>query len=176
LVGVSRAPIGAVDDAVDAAVDDIVHALEARFPVPSVPLEAILRHAQFRIRLLRDYGAFRAADLADHNQSAAANRSQLAYQWRRERRIFAVTFCRERRYLKFQFDEDGQPLPVIGRVLEALHGWPEWDIAAWFVTPNDLLGRAQPVALLTTAAVDVAVAADEDARRDARRRFRPPLT
>jgi len=154
-------------DAVD--VEELVETLAAEMPSTAAPVvEGAQREAQFRVRLLRDYTAYRAADIARLSGSTAANRSQLAYRWRKEQRVFSVTFRGVRRYLAFQFDETGQPLPVIAHVLEALQGWRDWDVAAWFVTVNGLLDQAQPVSVLHDRPHDVVFAAEEDARRTAR--------
>ena len=151
-----------VDEPVD--VDAMVRELSASDAQTAPLLESAKREAQFRVRLLRDYGGYRAADLAELGGSTASNRSQLAYRWRKEGRIFAVPFRGEQRYLAFQFDDDGQPLPAVAGVLATLDGWSPWRVAAWFVTANGLLDRSQPVALLTAAPDDVVAAARRDAR------------
>jgi hypothetical protein len=162
-----------VVDAINAGdtldVDDLVDKLSAKTGnAPAPILEGARREAQFRVRLMQDYVAHRAAEVAMLGGSTASNRSQLAYRWRKERRIFAVPYRGELRYLGFQFDHDGQPVPVVAQVLAALTGWSEWQIAAWFVTANGLLDKEQPVAVLLTRAADVVSAAEEDARRAAR--------
>ena len=123
------------------------------------------REAEFRRRLLHDVGTYGAAEVAARAGSAATNRSQLAYSWRKEGRIFAVPVRGELRYLAFQFDDDGQPLPVVADVLAALDGWSEWRVAAWFVTANGLLDRHQPVAELWGRPDVVVAAAQFDGRR-----------
>src|SRR5207253_2270482 len=105
-------------------------------PPPEVPtartLEQARRAAHFRHRLLRDFGGLTAVQLAELNGSAASNRSQLAYRWRKEGRIFAVTHRGRTWYLGFQFDADWRPLPGVAEALRHLGGWQEWDIATWF--------------------------------------------
>jgi len=135
-------------------------------PVPT-RLEEIRREAAFRARVLRDYGGHSARKVAELSGSTASNRSQAAYRWRKEGRIFAVPVQGELRYLDFQFDDEGRPWPVIAEVLAvfAPSSWPAWQVAAWFVTANGLLGRSQPVHLLRDRPGDVVEAARIDARR-----------
>src|SRR4051812_23333803 len=54
-------------------------------------IEAARHQARMRSRLLHDFGAFSATELADIGGSSADNRSQLGYRWRRKKRVFAVT-------------------------------------------------------------------------------------
>ena len=68
-------------------------------------------------------------------------------------------------YPGFQFSNEGQPLPVIGRVLAAL---PEqlqgWGLALWWTTPNDMLDWHRPVDLLDEGGEQIVAAAQAEAR------------
>jgi len=139
-------------------------ATRQRLTPPDELSSSVQREIQFRARLVRDYGAYRASELADLAGSAASNRSQVAYRWRKEGRVFAVPYDGELRYLSFQFDAHGEPVPVVASVLAALDQWSSWRVAAWFVTANGLLGRAQPVAVLDSRPDEVVAAARRDAR------------
>ena len=90
---------------------------------------------------------------------------QLAYRWRKEGRIFAVTHRGRTWYLGFQFDADWRPLPGVAEALRHLGGWQEWDIATWFVVSNPLLGRQRPVDLVVDAPELVGRAAHREAGR-----------
>jgi hypothetical protein len=122
-------------------------------------------HARLRTRVLRDFGALSAAQVADMGGSTAGNRSQLGYRWRHEGRIFAVSYGGASWYLPFQFDLEGRPLPVIAEVLRALEGWDDWDVAVWFVRPNGWLDRQCPVDFLGNHPDWVVAAALADAVR-----------
>jgi hypothetical protein len=122
------------------------------------------RQAKFRQRVVSEQGGYTAAELADLNGSRASNRSRLASGWRATGRIFGVDFLDRTIYLAFQFDGRGHPLPAIAEVLRYFSGWPEWEVAGWFVRPNGLLGHAAPVELLRTAPERVTVAAAADGR------------
>jgi hypothetical protein len=150
--------------------DELVAALSPPLDVPSPrALEEARREATRRTRILRDFGAYRAGEVAALVGSSAADRSQLAYRWRRRRRILAVPHQGEWWYLGFQFDPGGQPLPAVSGILAALREWDEWDIAAWFVRPHPLLGRRRPVDVLDEPAEVVSAARADSRRADARR-------
>lgn len=155
----------AVNEGERLRLERLIDALSPAVDVPTPPvLEQARQEALLRSRLLSEFGACTAQQLAELSGSTAANRSQLAYAWRKEGRIFAVTHRGTPWYLGFQFDDDGRPLPVIADVLAALRGWPEWEIAAWFVRENGVLDRRRPVDVLRTnpAAVVRAAAFDGD--------------
>lgn len=144
----------------------LVTALTPPMPPPSpVEVERARHEAALRMRVLRDFGAHTAAEVAALGGSASGNRSQLAYRWRKQGRVFAVTHRGAALYLSFQFGADGQPLPAVADVLEALKGRRPWEVARWFVEPHGVLDRARPVDLLTDDPAAVAAAARFTARR-----------
>jgi hypothetical protein len=143
----------------------LVDSLSPPAEVPDAStVEQARRQAQLRVRLLRDFGARTSAQVSELNGSSASNRSQLAYRWRKEGRIFAVTHRGRSWYLGFQFDANGQPLPGVAAALEHLGHWPEWDIATWFVMSNATLERQRPVDLLADAPDVVGLAAMREVR------------
>src|SRR5258705_9587382 len=137
--------------------------MEALVPKLEVPtprmIERARKEAVSRPRLLKDFGAYTSPQLAELSGSAAGNRSQVAYRWRRDGRVFAVSHQGTTWHLSLQFDEAGHPLPVIASVLERLGDWPDWEIAAWFVRENGMLDRRRPVDLLLDEPDAVAQAA-----------------
>ena len=140
--------------------------IESLLPTVDVPepplLERARREAQVRWRVVRDFGVLTAAELADMAElhgSAPGNRAQTAHRWRKDGRIFAVPWRGTNVHLAFQFDDEGQPWPVVAEVLDALAAWPPWDIARWFVTRQPHLERQRPVDLLATDPDAVADAA-----------------
>jgi hypothetical protein len=123
-------------------------------PSPAVLLQA-RRNAEARRDLLFEFGALTAAQLADARQASTANPSALASRWRKEGRIFGVTYRdatkRAKTYFPaFQFDDHLQPLDAVARVLEvfAPHPMTEWEIALWFTTPSGWLDDRRPADLL----------------------------
>jgi hypothetical protein len=81
-----------------------------------------------------------------------------------ERRIFSVRHEDQERVPAFQFDELGQPLPVIHELLEIFARYKarsDWDNALWFVAENDWLDGAAPLGLLKSEPTLVKDAAEQ---------------
>src|SRR5436305_1011457 len=111
---------GGDDIDIDSLVKQLGNGAEA---TPAEFIELAQREADFRLRVVRDFGALTAPEVAALTGSAAGNRSQRAYRLRRDGRIFGVPFQGQVRYLGFQFDAAGEPLPVVRDVLRALVAW-----------------------------------------------------
>jgi hypothetical protein len=156
--------VEAVNERRSTDVEELVSELVARTDslLPQFVDEAS-RLARTRARLLRDFGGYTSAEVADRRSSRATNRHKLAHDWRARGRIFSVRFDRTEYFLPFQFDERGQPLPVIADILRELRHWGDWDKAIWFVSSNGQLNHAIPAELLTTAPDEVVQAARMDA-------------
>ncbi len=118
-------------------------------PRPEAVLQA-RRNSEARRRFLEEHGALTSGEVAALAGSRAANRSAIANRWRKEGRIFAVTLHDSQYYPGFQFDENGRPLSVIGRVLRALDAEElgEWEIALWFTKRTGWLDDRRPLDLL----------------------------
>jgi hypothetical protein len=148
------------------ALEGMIAELMAREQLPRpAAVAAAAARAQARTRLLRDFGGFTSAEVADRAGSVAANRCQLASRWRARRRVFAVSFQGRLLYPGFQFSARGLPRPVVGRVLQSLDGWTGWEIAEWFASSNGFLGHRAPVHLLEDREEEVVEAARFDARK-----------
>lgn len=149
---------------------ELTQTISPSFDPPSVPaLLQARRNTQARRELLDEFGALTAAQLAEARQASRANPSALASRWRKEGRVFGVTFRdkteREKTYFPaFQFDDQLQPLGVVGRVLEifAPHPMTEWEIALWFTTPNGWLEDKRPVDLLQDDPDSVVASAEHE--------------
>jgi hypothetical protein len=126
--------------------------VESLLPPMRIPdardLEDARRLAVLRSRIVDDFGVITSEEVGRRAGSRAAKRSRIAYHWRSRRRIFAVPYQGKLVYPSFQFDDEGQPFPVVRGVLTALRAWEPWDVAAWFVMANPRLERARPVELL----------------------------
>jgi hypothetical protein len=143
----------AVNEGAAVDVDELADQLVSLPEVAGPLVESAQREAELRTRILRDHGD---VDMVDADAMA---------EWEAEGRVFAVPVRGSAHYLSFQFDAAGTPLPVVREVLDAIGDWPPWQIAAWFVTANGLLGRERPDALLTQRPSAVVAAARRDAAR-----------
>jgi hypothetical protein len=105
------------------------------------------RNAAARTAFFEEFGFLTAAEVSELASSSARNRSALATRWRKEQRIFAVPQHGAWYYPLFQFGQDGQPLPVIGEVLDKFKGagMSAWEVALWFTGRNGWLGDRRPV-------------------------------
>lgn len=85
-------------------------------------------------------------------------------EWEQEGRVFSVDERGHHLFPVFQFDREGQPLPVIARVLETLGQQSKgWELALWFVAGNGWLDDRRPVDLLESEPEEVAQAAQREA-------------
>jgi hypothetical protein len=125
---------------------------------PAVLLQA-RRNARARAEFLEEVGALTSAQVAELAGSSARNRAALANRWRREGRIFAVTYRERLLYPAFQFDGEGNPRSLIAAVLAALPVTDPWAVALWFVACTGQLGDRRPIDLLETAPDAVIAAA-----------------
>lgn len=156
-VGEERDPLGlqpatVVGQRVDRA-DPFEALIEAMLPVVPTTGTAsqAVRNASARREFLAEYPTFTSADVARSAGSAAKNVAALATRWRKEGRVFAVSWGGELRYPAFQFDDAGAPLPGIKAVLEILQDVAsDWQVALWFATPSPYLSRrARPIQFLS---------------------------
>ena len=111
----------------------------------------VLRNARRRAELLREFDPLTSAEVAELRGSTASNRAAIASRWKSEKRIFSVGYQKTECFPAFQFDRDGEPLPVIRRVLEAAGHRDGWEIALWFTAINGWLDEKRPVDILDKA-------------------------
>jgi hypothetical protein len=84
--------------------------------------------------------------------------------WEQDGRIFSVNHEGNHAFPAFQFDREGQPLPVIAQVLETLGQQSKgWELALWFLAGNGWLDDRCPVDLLENEPEEVAQAAKQEA-------------
>jgi len=67
-------------------------------------------------------------------------------------RLLALWNGEQYMYPGFQFDQHGEPLPVMGELLLTARplGWSPWDLLFWLSAPTGYLDDARPVDLLTS--------------------------
>jgi hypothetical protein len=112
---------------------------------------------------LREFGAWTAAEIADQRGARTTNPHVTVSRWMTAGRVFAVETPAGRRIPAFQL-RDGEPRPIIARVLGALAGSLRgWELLLWFTASNGWLDGARPVDLLDKDPDAVVAAAAEQA-------------
>jgi len=132
-------------------------------PTPPAVLQA-RRNAAAREELISEFGLLSSSDTASRAGSRAKNKAALANRWKQEGRIFSVSHQGTAFYPAFQFNDEGQPLPVIASILSTVGRQSGgWELALWFIAGNGWLGGRRPVDLLRTEPEIVAQAAEREA-------------
>lgn len=140
--------------------------IEAMMPsqVPTAPMVLqARRNSAARVELMNEFGLLSSSDVAELNQSKAENRAALASRWKSEGKVFSVKHDGRDWFPGFQFETDGRPREIVGRVLGALGEARGWETALWFTGPSGYLAGRRPVDLLD----DAPEAVVEAARREA---------
>lgn len=136
--------------------------LPASVPSAVTVLQA-RRNALAREQMFQEFGGLSSAEVAELAGSRASNKAALAHRWRQEGRIFSVPHRGMSYFPGFQFDEQGQPIPVIAEVIQRLGSRStEWGMALWFTASNGWLGARRPVDLLREDPQAVVTAADRE--------------
>ncbi|WP_170607531.1 hypothetical protein [Ruegeria arenilitoris] len=66
--------------------------------------------------------------------------------WKRSGRIFSLNYAGSNVYPSFQFAEDGTPLPLMKKILDALpQDMTPWERAFWMASPKNELEGECPV-------------------------------
>lgn len=118
-------------------------------------------NAEAQARFLKQWKVLTAEDVAERAGHGSKNRSATASRWKRAGKIFGMRSGGREVYPAFQFKE-GAPRPAIAEILAALpRDMSGWQIAFWFVGPNEWLDGARPVERLDDEAGVVAAARRE---------------
>lgn len=143
----------------------LIQAMLPEGPPPNPP--AVLqarRNAAAREELISEFGLLSSSDIASRAGSKAKNKAALANRWKQEGRIFSVPHHGTASYPAFQFDDEGQPLPVTASILSSIGRQSRgWELALWFIASNGWLGGRRPVDLLRSEPEVVARAAEREA-------------
>lgn len=116
-------------------------------------------NALAREAALTEFGALTSAQLAEQRGAKTANPHTTTSRWLSADRVFAIDTAAGRLFPAFQFVQ-GEPRPVISRVLDALRGQVRgWELLLWFTGSNGYLGGARPVDRLVAAPEEVVAAA-----------------
>ena len=108
---------------------------------PRADVHALIEMDNARLRgdYLRETPTLTGAQIRAASGLSPKSPSEPASRWKRERRVFAVRHCGRDLYPAFQF-QDGQPRPVIRRILDEMPpSATDWQIALWFASGNGWL-------------------------------------
>jgi hypothetical protein len=114
---------------------------------PLDPVEARIdaANAEMRRDFLATFPVVEAAAVHDRAGYEGTNKAQTAAAWRRANRILGLPYAGRIVYPLFQFDDDGQPWPLVQPVLRALPAdRSAWQRAFWLVSPNEWLDERVP--------------------------------
>lgn len=113
--------------------------------VTDASLVQVKWNVEFRVAVAEEFGLLTAAAVAKNADSVATNSSALAGSWRKTGRVFSVLYQRSEVYPGFQFDDNGQPLPIVANLLGVLGRLPGWELTGWMTAPAARLGGERPV-------------------------------
>jgi hypothetical protein len=110
---------------------------------PSAIAEATMRADTVR-HLIEQGKWLTAAEIARKGDYSKSNPAAPANRWKKEGKVYAVTFKGQDLFAAYQFDKAMKPLPVIANLLKALRKNDPWKIAAWFGSANGWLRGKRP--------------------------------
>ena len=117
--------------------------------IPSAEVLQAQANADLRAKFVASYGAYTGEELARLAGSRAGNAAQYASRLKRHGLIMSIRWAGRVLYPRFQFTDDGRPLPVVSEVLGIFDGQlSEWQTVFWFISGNGYLDDCAPVDLL----------------------------
>lgn len=116
--------------------------------------------AELRVNFFNTYTVLDERSVNDKAGCKTAGKTNTARRWQAEGRIFGVPFVGIVVYPAFQFQPNGEPIPLILEVNKALpKDCTDWQRAAWFVSPNEWLDGKLPVSAIQRGDLEVVNAA-----------------
>jgi hypothetical protein len=120
-------------------------------PLSEYDLRMAEETASLRSEFFEKYPILTSAQVLARGSFKTKTADQAVRRWRSERKILAIEHGGQDFYPAFQFGTHGEPLPIIGELLEILGLYTarsDWDNALWFVAANDWLDGNTPLGLL----------------------------
>ena len=109
-----------------------------------VHLRIARKNAELRTAYLQTTKLYTAEDIRALTAEKLSDPSAPSSEWKREGRVFAIQHDGKDLFPAFQF-ADGEPLPIIQKILEALPDYlSPWQTAFWFESGNGWLGGKTP--------------------------------
>lgn len=105
------------------------------------------RAVEAQKEFLRQFRVFRYGSSFPDTDEGATPYVMPLHDWEARKQVFGVTYQGIRAFPAFQFTADGDPLPVIERVLKVLPTdmMTEWEVAFWWNAGNEWLEGERPV-------------------------------
>jgi hypothetical protein len=117
-------------------------------PLDTADATQIAWSTRARAEALAEFGALTEAQIGNTRGGQVARPIGSATRWLDEARVFAVDGPDGKLFPAFQFN-DGEPRPVVAKVLSALAGRLRgWEILMWFTASSGHLEGPRPVDLL----------------------------
>jgi len=111
----------------------------------------VLDTLYLRRRFFQSFPVATACDLAEMPAAQVDAGLESVALWHNEKKIFSVRDGDREYFPRFQFDQEGAPLPIIAELLAILGQYKarsDWDNALWFAGANGWLDGPCPVELL----------------------------
>lgn len=102
-----------------------------------------------------------AAEIGRQLDPKAANLHATVNRWQHSGRIFGVDHRGRKIYPSYLFDPTWQPLPAVKKVLEILHGYSPFRVAAWFESTSSALKGKRPREVIARDPEAVVAAAED---------------
>lgn len=119
-----------------------------------------LMRAELQVNFFNTYTVLDEKSVNDQAGCETAGNKSMAKRWRSEGRIIGVPFVGTIVYPAFQFQSNGEPIPLILEVNKTLpKDCTDWQRAAWFVSPNEWLDGEIPVSAIQRGDLEVVNAA-----------------
>jgi len=146
-------------------IEDLLEVILEFDPLSAVEARIDLANAEMRKAFLNEFPVIDAAAVHDRAGHGGTNKAQTAASWKKAGRILGLNLHGRMVFPTFQFDADGQPLPLLQKVLRALPAdRSAWQRAFWLVAPNDFLDGARPLDLIREGDPGVIDAAGKEAQ------------
>jgi hypothetical protein len=153
----------------EARITQLLRAVAPPDPLADVELKVAEGTIALRREFLERVPVLTSTQLHERAGFPGANPSATGHRWRKQGKVFAVSYGGRELYPGFQFGPDGRPLPIIAELLAMLardKDRTDWDNALWFAGESGWLDGKTPVELLESESELVKQAAEQEVLRD----------
>ena len=145
-------------------IDEMLDVILDFDPLSASEAKIDLANAEMRRAFLAEFPVIDAATVHERAGYGGRNKAQTAASWRAAGRILGLSLQGRVVFPVFQFNADGQPLPLLRKVLGRLPAdRTDWQRAFWLVAPNEWLDGGRPIDLIRAGNEDALAAAAHEA-------------